>query len=76
MKVVIKYMSLLLFSGLILPFYNSGIHKLSGDDHFKKNLVTKTGTIHTPCNTAPVAALFFKEIAGKLFPVLKNLNKM
>jgi hypothetical protein len=76
MKTIIKYISLLLFSGLILPFYNAGTHKLSADDQFKKILVTKTNTIHTPYTATPLAALVFKEIAEKLFPVLKNLNKM
>jgi hypothetical protein len=72
MKAIIKYISLLLFSGLILPFYNAGIPKLSGHDQFKKNLFTQSQAIHPHYNTSPFAAFFFKEIAEELFPVLKN----
>jgi hypothetical protein len=72
MKAIVKYISLLLFSGLILPFYNTGIRKLSGDDQFKKNLLTQSHAVCTHYNTSPFATLFFKEIAEKLFPVLKN----
>jgi hypothetical protein len=72
MKAIIKYISLLLFSGLILPFYNTGIHKLSADDQFKKNLLSQSPAIHPYYNSSPFAALFFKEIAEELFPVLKN----
>ena len=70
MKAIIKYISLLLFSGLILPFYNAAIHKLSGHDQFKKN--SPTQAIYPHYNTSPFAAFFFKEIAEELFPVLKN----
>ncbi|TWJ03579.1 hypothetical protein JN11_01125 [Mucilaginibacter frigoritolerans] len=72
MKAIVRYISLLLVSGLILHFYNTGIHKLSGDDQFKKNLLTQSPAIHPHYNTSPFAALFFKEIAKELFPVLKN----
>jgi hypothetical protein len=67
MKMLIKYISLLLFSGLIIPFcthhYINDPEKLklrqSADSSFKKQV---TGF------------LFIEDLVKNTFPVLKNLN--
>lgn len=65
MKPVIKYISLLLFGGLILPFYNSHtVQKKPVSDVKPAAAVTKaTGT-----DTPPTQYFIYRDIAEMIFP--------
>jgi len=76
MKTLLTYKSLLLAGGLLLISYNifhfavksqNGVVRSSG---VKKEIVA----IRSSLDSSEVT--LFQELAGKLFPVLKNLNKM
>ena len=76
MKTLLTYKSLLLAGGLLFVSFNifhfamrspAAVARPSG---IKKELVA----IRTSLDSSEVT--LFEELAGKLFPVLKNLNKM
>lgn len=70
MKSIIKYISLLLFSGLILPFYNSdSLKKLSMQVVPRHaSAVNKTRAKQT----GPAYFFIYQDIAEIVFPQLKN----
>jgi hypothetical protein len=88
MKPFVKYISLLIFSGLILPFYNSPKasskscrvgRTLSQVFEIKTAPFIKFDKVSPPVGGgdlqgASAGFSIFKDIAGELFPVLKNLN--
>jgi hypothetical protein len=72
MKTFMKYISLLLLCGLILPFYNSAVYRKSIAGRGLKLEKAKTEASKAAQKIKSISIL--KEIAGGLFPVLKNLN--
>ncbi|MDR6941893.1 hypothetical protein [Mucilaginibacter pocheonensis] len=70
MKALIKYISLLLFSGLIIPFYNH--HYTSHSCSFKSEQL-KTASCD-PSKVQHPGFLFINDVVKNIFPVLKNLN--
>jgi hypothetical protein len=67
MKSFIKYISLLLFSGLMLPFYNYNITHL-----LKSNRPSPASTILVKTHDNGLG--FIMDIVKNSFPVLKSLN--
>jgi len=74
MKSFIKYISLLIFSGLILPFYNSVNYKIPLGKACSKFQKVQTEPTKMADKVKSADFSFIKDIAGELFPVLKNLN--
>jgi hypothetical protein len=70
MKTIIKYISLLLFSGLILPFYHLPGHKKMALSHAVKP-VAAIKTTHI-ANPGPAHSFIYQDIAEMLFPQLIN----
>ncbi|MBB5397421.1 hypothetical protein HDC91_003488 [Mucilaginibacter sp. AK015] len=70
MKPIIKYISLLLFSGLILPFYNSTRHQNAIAPGKTKAALNK----HSSSQADSVTTQYFiyKDIAEMLFPNITN----
>ncbi|SDT60756.1 hypothetical protein SAMN05216490_4295 [Mucilaginibacter mallensis] len=66
MKLLIKYLSLLIFSGLIIPLYINITAPV-------KTVFLKT-TAEKPHKHTTNTPFFYKHILKNLFPVLKNLN--
>jgi len=67
MRTLIKYISLLLFSGLIVPFYNHRTVNIT----VPKQL---TAAPAIPFKTLPPGFLFINAAVKSIFPVLKSLN--
>jgi hypothetical protein len=66
MKPIIKYISLLLFSGLILPFYNStGLKKASAPNPIK---VIRPANKTDQAGTGRIKYLIYQDIAEMLLP--------
>ena len=93
MKAIVKYMSLLLFCGLILLFLNipeplftagrggNALKQIKNNKppQFTKLLRAPSTCCPKECNTSEdlngvLVFSFIKDVAGNLFPVLKNLN--
>jgi hypothetical protein len=66
MKNIIKYISLLLFSGLILPFYNINIIKNIAALNNAKHISAVTDL--RPANTGQIQYFLYQDIAEMLFP--------
>jgi hypothetical protein len=63
----IKYISLLIFSGLIIPFYNSAaLHSKKAEKHIAQN------TRSIPCKQALAPFSFFNDVVVTFFPALKD----
>ncbi|MDN3582373.1 hypothetical protein [Mucilaginibacter flavus] len=73
MKTFIKYISLLLFSGLIIPFY-AFTFKAGTISHLKANSSTSGPNPTTPNHT--LAYNIASDIAKTIFPVLKSLKSL
>jgi hypothetical protein len=66
MKNIIKYISLLLFSGLILPFYNiNTIKNTTASNNAKHVSVVKDPR---PANPGLIQYFLYQDIAEMLFP--------
>ena len=66
MKNIIKYISLLLFSGLILPFYNiKSIKNTTAARNAKHISAVKS----PPANPGLIQYFLYQDIAEMLFPV-------
>ncbi len=67
----IRYICLLIFSGLILPFYNSTTARINNTEHYIQAKVRISNS-----NNKPGEAHFsiFNDVVANLFPALKNLN--
>jgi hypothetical protein len=84
MKSAIKFISLLIVGGLILTFYYSGEnsnkrmrpHECFGSHTFNHVLKVKPAPPGPKGDSegASVGFSILKDIAGELFPILKNLN--
>jgi hypothetical protein len=70
MRTLIKYISLLLFSGLIVPFYNH--HTVNTKATLKSKQFIAAPAI--PFKILPPGFLFIKDAVKSIFPVLKSLN--
>jgi len=70
MRSVIKYISLLLFSGLIIPFYYVTLTQ-SQPPAAKLNPFVSAQT--QPESSQPIGRAIMLDIAKNLFPVLKSL---
>jgi len=69
MKLLLKYMGLLLFSGLIIPIYIIPVTKTCSRPVKPQMLVA------APVNkSAADHSFFYNNIVKNIFPVLKNLN--
>jgi len=66
MKLLVKYLSLLIFSGLIIPLYITITAPV-------KTMPLKKSA-EKLCNRQTHTHFFYKYILGNIFPVLKNLN--
>lgn len=66
MKTLIKYISLLLFSGLIIPFYYQPV----------TNLKQQIQVPDIQFSMGPRGFLFVCDIIKNSFPVLKNLKQL
>ncbi|MFA6083658.1 hypothetical protein [Mucilaginibacter sp.] len=71
MKPILKHISLLIFSGLILPVCNSISQENTGN-----TITNKVIPAVKPQTDNPVGECFsfYHDIAGLAFPVLKSLN--
>jgi hypothetical protein len=69
MKLIIKYISLLLFSGLILPFCNLKSLQKASSLPIKKAIQSPKYQAVKPATILP---LITSEIVETLFPALKN----
>jgi len=69
MKLLIRYLSLLLYSGLIVPLY---IHLTSPVKTWVKPVILQT--IATSVKTDYINSFFYTDVIKNLFPVLKNSN--
>jgi hypothetical protein len=66
MKNIIKYISLLLFSGLILPFYNiNTIKNITAANNAKHVSAVKSPR---PANPVRIQYFLYQDIAEMLFP--------
>lgn len=70
MRTLIKYISLLLFSGLIVPFYNHRIVNITVPLKSKQLIAAPA----IPFKTLPPGFLFINNAVKSIFPVLKSLN--
>jgi hypothetical protein len=70
MRTLIKYISLLLFSGLIVPFYNH--HTVNVAAPLKSKQLIAAPAI--PFKIQSPGFLFINDVVKNIFPVLKNLN--
>ncbi|MGY4538922.1 hypothetical protein ACVW0P_003345 [Mucilaginibacter sp. UYNi724] len=70
MEPIIKYISLLLFSGLILPFYNSSTHKNHVLPHTTKTALASNKT--RAATPGHAHSFIYQDIAEILFPQLIN----
>jgi hypothetical protein len=71
MKTMMKYLSLLIFSGLIIPFYDTApVCNIN-----PKPILPQTAIYNTIAHkTRVVSFSFYNSVIEKIFPVLKNLN--
>jgi len=69
MRLLIKYISLLLFSGLIIPFYYTTFTQ-NTQRNAKPALCVITP--NQPDNDQPIARAVIANMAKNLFPVLKS----
>lgn len=70
MKTIIKYISLLLFSGLIVPFYYV---KFTHSQPIAIKLTPLISAQTQPYGGQPIGQAVMLDIAKNLFPVLKSL---
>jgi hypothetical protein len=76
MKTLTRYKSLLLAGGLLLICLTGlRLHKPQETNMLKPFTAGKSAATRE-CDRDPAGASYLKSIAGKLFPVLKNLNLM
>lgn len=69
MKLLVKYLSLLIFSGLIIPFYYITATRIG----FKPAQQTIKAAV-VSVKAANEGFSFYQSIVKNIFPVLKNLN--
>ncbi|AYL98402.1 hypothetical protein [Mucilaginibacter celer] len=73
MKTILKYISLLIFSGLIIPFY----YQFKGVDAVvKSNCVGRIATHPSTADNLLVTFRIIKELAKNFTPVLKSENNL
>jgi hypothetical protein len=70
MRLLIKYISLLLFSGLIIPFYYTTFTQCPQHAAKPASFVTSP---KQPGNDQTIARTVITHIAQNIFPVLKSL---
>jgi hypothetical protein len=72
MRALIKYISLLLFSGLIVPFY----YHLNTEITVPLKSDQSITATNTPLKNPTHGILFIAHLVKNVFPVLKNLNQL
>ncbi|SEN15309.1 hypothetical protein SAMN05192574_102606 [Mucilaginibacter gossypiicola] len=73
MKSIFKYISLLIFSGLIIPFY---FLLQTGGKPLLANRISN-GEANIPCqNEMPITFRIIKDMAKNLMPALKSENNL
>jgi hypothetical protein len=72
MRALIKYISLLLFSGLIVPF----CFQLNTTTVVPLKSTQFTTTTNTPLKNPTHGILFIGHLVKNAFPVLKSLNQL
>jgi len=73
MKSIFKYISLLIFSGLIIPFY---FLLQTGGKPLLANMISN-GEANIPCkNEMPITFRIIKDMAKNLMPALKSENNL
>ncbi|SDG85443.1 hypothetical protein SAMN05192573_105113 [Mucilaginibacter gossypii] len=73
MKSIFKYISLLIFSGLIIPFYF--LLQTGGKSLLNNRISNREATI--PCqNEMPITFRIIKDMAKNLMPALKSENNL
>jgi hypothetical protein len=72
-KAIFKYISLLIFSGLIIPFYF--LFQTSGKSLLNSRINNAGASI--PCkNEIPITFRIIKDLAKNLMPALKSENNL
>jgi len=72
-KILFKYISLLIFSGLIIPFYP--LLQTSGNPLLNSR-VTNLKSNFTRQNEMPITFRIIKDMAKNLMPALKSENNL
>ena len=73
MKTILKYISLLIFSGLIIPF----CYQFKGVDNAVNCHLVRSINLSLPGrNKQPITFRIIKELAKNLTPVLKSENNL